>query len=73
MGSNHHTADLNLLTDVCNHEGCIRMQNSDLHPEKHTPKKKKIESNQINTDSSYSLHCNSDSEFGKKVLVILQN
>lgn len=48
------------------------MQNSDLHPEKHIPKNKK--SNQINTDfSSYSLHCNSDSEFSQKPLVILQN
>lgn len=40
MGSNHHAADVNLLTDICSHEG-LHMQNSDLHPEKHTPKEKK--------------------------------
>lgn len=50
MGSNHHSADLNLLTDVCNHEGCICMQNSDLHPEKHTPKKKKKKKNRIKSN-----------------------
>lgn len=41
MGSNHHAADVNLLTDICSHEG-LHMQNSDLHHEKHTPKEKKI-------------------------------
>lgn len=39
------------------------MPNTELHPEKHTPKEKRNErKSNKNTDfSSYSLHCNSDS------------
>lgn len=46
MGSTHQTADLKLLPVTCSHEGVVTVwlqQNSDLHPEKHTPKGKKTQ------------------------------
>lgn len=76
MGSTHHTAALKMLTVTCNHKGLVTVwlqQICDLHPEKHTPKGKKTQ-NKISTNfSSYLLHCNSDSEFSKKLLLILRN
>lgn len=48
MGSNHHAADLNLLSDTCNHEGVVTVQlqqNCNLRPEKHTPRESKSKSN----------------------------